>query len=346
MSRRAVLLTEGLSDPLNAKTAVCLLRYCPDEVTAVLDSTQAGRTAEQVFEVGGQTPIIASLDEAPPSNTLVIGVAPAGGKLPPVMRAAVLGAIERGWNVVSGLHQFLSDDREFVEAARRKGVELVDVRKNNEREVATREGLNDRCLRIHTVGSDCSVGKMVVSLELARALQRGGHDAKFVATGQTGIMIEGDGCPIDCVVADFINGAAERLVRANEHRSIIVVEGQGSLIHPSYSAVTLGLLHGCVPDGLIFCYEVGRKTINRRPHIPIPPINEVMELYRHVANAAHPCRFIAVAMNSRLCKSEQDVETERQRVRQATGLPVCDVIRHGPDELASAVLRLKSDLGK
>ena len=149
--------------------------------------------------------------------------------------------------VLSGLHTFVSDDPELSEAARRHNVRIFDVRKNNERDVAQRKNINERCLRIHTVGHDCNVGKMVVSVEVTNALRKRGHDAKFVATGQTGIMIEGDGCPIDAVVADFINGAAEKLVLQNQHHEILLIEGQGSIIHPRYSAVTLGLLHGCMP---------------------------------------------------------------------------------------------------
>src|SRR5690606_36239199 len=116
------------------------------------------------------------------------------------------------------------------------------------------------------VGHDCSVGKMVVSIEVTQGLKRRGFDAKFVATGQTGIMVEGDGLPIDCVVADFVSGAAERLVLMNQHHDILLVEGQGSLVHPSYSSVTLGLLHGCLPHALILCYEVGRTHVRSEEH--------------------------------------------------------------------------------
>ena len=120
----------------------------------------------------------------------------------------------------------------------------MDVRKNNERDIAQRQNIRRDCLRILTVGQDCSCGKMVVSVEVARALQRRGKDAKFVATGQTGILLEGDGCPVDCVVSDFLNGAVEKLVLANQHHDILIVEGQGSITHPQYSPVTLGLVHG------------------------------------------------------------------------------------------------------
>jgi uncharacterized NAD-dependent epimerase/dehydratase family protein len=244
--RRMILLTDGVTNVGTAKTAVNLIRYKPEEVAAILDPSNAGKTSRELFGLGN-VPVIRALADAPDANVLAIGIAPAGGKLPQTMRAALLEGIGRGMEILSGLHQFLGDDPELAEAARRHHVRIFDVRKNNERDVTQRKNLDPRCLRIHTVGHDCNVGKMVVSVEAANALRRRGHDAKFVATGQTGIMIEGDGCPIDAVVADFINGAAEKLVLQNQHHEILLIEGQGSIIHPRYSAVTLGLLHGCMP---------------------------------------------------------------------------------------------------
>ena len=347
MDRRLLILTEGVRDPLAAKTGISVIRYRPEGVVAVLDSAQAGRTAEEVFGVGGELPVVGSLDDPPAADadTLLIGVAPPGGKLPGPMRRIVLDAIERGMNVESGLHEFLSEDAELRDAAARSGAILKDVRKNDERDVATRQGIDPQCLRIQTIGNDCSVGKMIAAIEVSRALRRGEHDGKFVATGQTGILIEGEGCPIDTVVGDFINGAAERLVLANQHHPILLIEGQGSLIHPRYSAVTLGLLHGCMPDGLILCYEVGRERVFGMDHVPLAPLERVIDLYERAANVMHPCRVIGVAMNSRRC-SDAEAEAERERVRERLGLPVCDVLRHGPGELADAVLQYGKVIGK
>jgi uncharacterized NAD-dependent epimerase/dehydratase family protein len=261
------------------------------------------------------------------------------------MKAVILQGIARRMTIVSGLHEFLSDDPAFADAAARHGAALVDVRKNSEREVAHRKGIEARCLRIHTVGHDCNVGKMVVSLELSLALKRAGHDAKFVATGQTGILIEGDGCPVDAVVVDFINGAAERLVLAHQHHAILLIEGQGSLAHPRYSPVTLGLLHGTMPDGLIMCYEVGRETVFGMDEVPLPSLEALIRLYETLANVMHPCRVIGVAMNSRRCTGAE-ADRERDRVRGELGLPVCDVLRHGPEALMDSVLALQRELGK
>jgi D-glutamate N-acetyltransferase len=344
MPRRLVLLTQGYARTLKAKTAVSLLRYRPEQVVAVLDDQEAGQTAQAVFGVGGDIPVVGSLNQVEGADTLLIGIATPGGFLPESMRAVILDAIGRGMNVESGLHAFLCDDSKIQQAAQDAGVTLNDVRKNDEHDVSGRKGINDTCLRIQTVGHDCSVGKMIVSIELAQALHGAGRDAQFVATGQTGIMIEGSGIPIDCVVADFINGAAEKLVLQNQHHEIIVVEGQASLVHPRYSSVTLGLLHGCVPHGLIMCYEMGRTQVYNLEHLTIPPLKDIIELYEHSADHNYPCKVIGIAMNSKHIKDDAAVEAERQRLRDELDLPVCDVIRHGTDELVQATLDLQQDL--
>ncbi len=222
---------------------------------------------------------------------------------------------------------------------------MVDVRDNDEHDVANRQGIRDDCLRIHTVGNDCSLGKMVVAVEVARGLARRKVDAKFVATGQTGILIEGDGCAVDRVISDFVNGAAEKLVLANQHHEVIVIEGQGSLFHPRYSCVTLGLLHGSMPDGLILCYEMGRTCVSGMEPLPLASLEEVRDFYERAASIMHPCRAIGVAINGNTF-SDAEVAAERDRVRKRMGLPACDVLRHGPDELVSAVLALRTQLGK
>jgi uncharacterized NAD-dependent epimerase/dehydratase family protein len=337
---RLVILTEGRTEPVGAKTAACMIRYGKDEVVALLDSTQAGKTAQELLGVGGEIPVIARLEDAPTANTLLIGIAPSGGRIPAAWRPIVLESINCGCDVISGLHDFLSDDPEFAEAARQQNVQLIDVRKNSERDIANRQNIRRDCLRILTVGQDCSVGKMVVSVEVARALQRRGHDAKFVATGQTGILIEGDGCPVDRVVSDFLNGAVEKLVLANQHHVILMIEGQGSITHPRYSPVTLGLVHGAMPQGMILCYEAGRQMVRDMDEIPLTPLAKLRELYETMARVMCPSRVIGIGLNSRRL-SDREAAIERERVGGELGLPVCDVIRDGPDELVDAVLALR-----
>ena len=266
MARKILILTEGLSSPHSAKTACGVIRFRRDEVVGVLDTTVPPQPAQALLEVGGDLPVVNSLDALPEANVLLIGIAPSGGTLPAPMRALVLGAIERGMDVDSGLHEFLNDDPEFAAAAAASGSTLRDLRRNSERDVARRQNISVDCLRIHTVGHDCSVGKMAVSIEVARGLAKRGVDAKFIATGQTGMLVEGDGCPVDAVVTDFISGAVEKQILAHQHHEVLVIEGQGSITHPCYSAVTLGLLHGCLPHGLIYCYEMGRKMAKGASH--------------------------------------------------------------------------------
>lgn len=338
MSRKMVILTEGHSDPRTAKTACSVIRYRPAEVVAVLDSTLAGKTTQDVLQVGGSLPFVSRLDEAPEANTLLIGIAPPGGKIPASWRAIVSEALHKGMNLVSGLHEFLGDDPEFQEAADQSGAEIWDVRKNQEKEIARCEGLDESCFRVLTVGNDCGVGKMVTAIEINQALKTAGVDAKFVATGQTGIMVEGDGCPIDCVVADFVSGAAERLVLDRQHHDVLMIEGQGSLAHLAYSPVTLGLMHGTAPHAMILGYEVGRTQMTSLNHRSIPPLGDLFRAFELMANLRHPSSIIGISMNSRLL-TEAQADAERSRVESEFGLPVCDVFRDGPQVLADRVLR-------
>ncbi|WP_428388653.1 DUF1611 domain-containing protein [Mucisphaera sp.] len=342
---RIVVLTEGHSSVFYAKTAYSVIRYRRKEVMALLDSTQAGKTSGELLGVGGDLPVIAGLTEVPEADTLVIGIGVHGGKFPETMRRHVLEAAERGMTIISGMHDFLSDDPDIAAAAEHSGARLWDVRKNHEHDVAEGKGLDETCYRMLTVGQDCSVGKMIVSIEIANELKKRGEDAKFVATGQTGIMVEGDGTPIDTVVADFINGAAEKLVLRNQHHDILCVEGQGSILHPSYSSVTLGLLHGCRPDGLILCYEAGRQTIKGLDHLTLKDLKTYRRLYEDLATELHPCTVIGVGMNSRQLNDDQ-VADERKRVEDELQLPVCDVVRDGPGVLVDSVLEHKAAVGK
>ncbi len=341
MKRKMVLLTWGHSNPRTAKTATGLLRYCPDECVAVFDPDNAGRFAREFLETGGETPIIAKLKEAPNADTLVMGIAPPGGRIPAAWRAVLLEAIDRGMNLLSGLHDFLSDDVELARAAEAKNVKITDVRKNNFRQIACRQGINPNCLRIHTVGHDCSVGKMVVSLELSRGLNARGRDSQFVATGQTGIMVAGAGLPLDCIVADFVSGGAEQLVLENQHHEIIIVEGQGSLVHPSYSGVTLSLLHGCLPHALVFVFEAGRDCVGGLEHVKIPSLAEQRKLFETMARIYQPCTTIGFAMNGRQL-SPKEAHRLAQQIENEMQLPVVDVIRDGADRLLDAVERFHS----
>ncbi len=341
--RRLVILTDGHSDPITAKTAVCLMRYCPEEVIGILDRQRAGQRASQVFGIGGDTPVIGSLADASSPTALVIGIAPSGGRVPREWRPIIQQALGKGLDVISGLHEFLGDDAEFAAAARGSGARIHDVRRNQENDVASGRNIREDCLRLLTVGQDCSVGKMVVAVELARALRAKDQDAHFIATGQTGIMVSGEGCPVDRVISDFLAGAVEKMLLAQQHHGILLFEGQGSISHPKYSAVTLGLLHGCRPQGMILCYEAGRTAVHGMDWVPLRPLDQLVSVYEMAAGLVAPGKVIAVAANTRQL-SPAAASEEMDKVGAALHLPVFDVVRDGCGGLAEAVLARKAEL--
>src|SRR5256714_1313709 len=278
MRERFHILAVGKLEPMTSKTANCCIRYMPERIVGVFDRAHAGMTVQQVLGFGGALPVVGDfergLDVGAPA--VLIGIAPMGGRLPAEWRDWLRCAIEHGLEIWSGLHTFIGDDPELGALARERGVRIFDARKPPlNLPVADGRAAEVDAYVVHTVGSDCNVGKMTVQVELRNALIERGHRTRFVATGQTGIFIEGWGVAVDAVVADFIAGAAEWLVlEAAKDADIILVEGQGSLIHPGYSGVTLGLLHGACPDALILCHQATRDYIGdyhgREPWGTIP----------------------------------------------------------------------------
>ncbi|WP_425398495.1 DUF1611 domain-containing protein [Aeoliella sp.] len=341
--KNIVLLTDGASRSGSAKTATGVVRYRQQDVAAILDRDEVGSTAQQLFGFGSEIPVVGSLGEVPTADALFIGIAPAGGNLPEAWKPILLEALQRGVDVVSGLHDFLVNDPQLVAAARKHDAKLIDVRRNHEKTVADHASFPANNLRIHAVGHDCSVGKMVVTLEVERELQRRGANTRFLATGQTGIMIAGDGVPVDCVVADFISGAVEQMLLRNTDAEIMLVEGQGSISHPSFSGVTMGLLHGCAPQGMILCYEAGRTAVKGLPHVPLKSLSEYVRVYETIAGLRYPSRVIAVAVNGKNL-DDAALDEEVRRVQDELGLPACDVYRHGAGVLADAVEKLRTEV--
>jgi uncharacterized NAD-dependent epimerase/dehydratase family protein len=342
--RPLVLLAEGCLTPQDAKTAVGILRYRPERVAAVLDSTRAGRRASECVGAGGDVPVVADLDAAAAhgGRALLIGIAPAGGVLPERWRALVRDALARGWDVISGLHRFLADDAEFAELARRHGGRLVDVRRPPvDAPLAAGRAAALDALVVLTVGSDCNVGKMTTALELTRALERAGVGAEFVATGQTGMMIAGGGAAIDAVPADFAAGVTERLVlEAATRAGIVVVEGQGALRHPAFSGVTLALMHGAAPAALVLCHEAGRDALRSLPpgeRRAIPPLAQLRDEVERAAALVREARVVAAALNTRAL-DEAAARGACERAAAELGVPVTDPVRFGAEPLAQAVL--------
>jgi D-glutamate N-acetyltransferase len=338
VSTRYLLLAEGFSgDPLYGKTMRGVLRYRHDDVAAILDSSRAGETEDGV-------PVVGTVDEAIPygPTTALVGVVTQGGRFPPAWMEVLRACIEHGLNLENGLHVFLGDDPELRELAERHGVELRDLRRPPaDLSTATGENLAVDATIVLTVGSDCAIGKMTVSCELDLEARRRGLRSVFVPTGQTGMVIAGWGIAIDAVVADFLAGAAERLVVGGRDRGgdLLWVEGQGALLHPVYSGVTLGLYHGSVPHLLVLCHEVGRTEIEGAgggPH-RIPPLRDLVEVHERVALPARPARVAAVALNTARL-DEAEARAAIAKAEAETGLPADDPVRFGAGMLVDTVL--------
>jgi uncharacterized NAD-dependent epimerase/dehydratase family protein len=340
---RIVILTQGKSTPTDAKTATGLLRYRPEQVVGVLDSTRAGEKTGEVLGVGGAIPFISKLKEVK-ADTLLIGIAPAGGRLPREWRVIIREAIERGMDVVSGLHYFLSEDEEFKELASKHGARLHDVRKPSPHLTVSKDiAKSAPCHRVHTVGHDCSVGKMVAAIEITNALRKRRRRAEFIATGQTGIMVWGWGVPIDRVISDFVAGAIEEQIVEHQDEEFLLIEGQGSLIHPLYSGVTLGLLHGCAPQSMVMVFDPVRKKVKHTDH-PMPPLREVVRIYEDMAALMTPSRVVALAANTYSLSARQ-ADAAVKRAEDELGIITADIIRHGPGRIVEAVLKRHAELG-
>jgi uncharacterized NAD-dependent epimerase/dehydratase family protein len=333
---RLLILAEGFSgDPHYGKTARGVLAYGERPVVALLDSERAGEEQSGV-------PIVATVEEAMgyEPTTALVGVATAGGRFPPAWRELLGQAISSGLDIENGLHQFLADDDELSALARAYGVELRDLRRPPAGlNVPTGRNLELPTRNVLTVGSDCAIGKMTVSLELDRAAQRRGLASRFVPTGQTGIAIAGWGIAVDAVVSDFLAGAAEQLLVEGHERGgeLLWVEGQGALTHPAYSGVTLGLIHGSAPHALVLCHQAGTSEVEGYPGHPLLPLPELVELHERISLPARKANVAAIALNTRTL-GEAEARAAVEQAAAETGLPADDPVRFGADRLLDAVL--------
>lgn len=273
------------------------------------------------------------------ARALLIGVAPVGGKIPAHWAPVLIEAMEAGLDLISGMHTRLNDMPDLVAAAARTGRRLHDVR-TPPAGLPTANGLKRSGFRLLTIGTDCALGKKYTALALTRAFRERGLSADFRATGQTGIMIAGAGIPIDAVVADFIAGAAELLSPANHEEHWDIIEGQGSLFHPAYAGVSLGLLHGSQPDVLVLCHEAGRERVMGQPSFLLPSLTEAIDLNLTLARRTNPAvRCAAVSLNTSKL-SDEDSLTAIAEVSRELGMPCADPLRHDTQfsELVDACL--------
>lgn len=335
MLPRYLVLVDRSFDLFNAKFAVGLVRYRPETIAAFLDRQRAGQRVEDAIGVDHPAPIVGSFEaglEASPTH-LLIGINPAGGALPAEWRTIIGQALRAGLDVVSGLHTFLGDDPELAATAAGLGRELIDLRRPPaEKRIGYGRAAGTRARRILTVGTDCAVGKMTAALELVAAAKADGLDARFLATGQTGIAIAGGGIPLDAIIGDFMPGAVEHLVLEAGDSDLVVVEGQGSLYHTGYAPVTLALLHGTMPDALLLCHHPGLDRV-RGAEIAIPPLAEVIAYHEQVMAPIRACRVEAInLMTPHL--SDDEARRAVDEAAAATGLPATDLVRFGAAPLA------------
>ena len=335
----AILAHEQFPD--RAKTAVGVLRYADRDVVAVLDRENAGcRVADFLPDVQ-DAPIVESVADVPESfDALLVGIAPIGGGFEESWRPDVCGALERGCDVIAGLHYFLEDDAEFRTLAAEHGGDIWDVRKPpDDLTVATGRAADVAAEVVLTVGTDCSTGKMTASIELVEAATERGIDAALVPTGQTGIVIEDWGIPIDRTVSDFTAGAVERMVRERgDDHELLVVEGQGAITHPAYSAVTCGILHGAMPDALVLCHEAGREVVHGYESFPIPDVSAVASLYEDLAQPVHETSVAAGCLNTATLGGDGAARDTLSEYGDAIGAPATDPVRFDAGEILDSLL--------
>jgi uncharacterized NAD-dependent epimerase/dehydratase family protein len=328
-----LLFLGDVTEPGYAKTAFGLRDWaadrCVGELACSEDAVTTGlprMTPKEAYARG--------------ARALVIGVANPGGVIKPAWMASLVAALEAGLDLVAGMHARLEDSRELKAAADRLGRRLIDVRRAPPG-IPIASGRKRPGKRLLTVGTDCALGKKYTALAIARAFVQRGLDADFRASGQTGIMIAGGGIPMDAVVSDFEAGAAELLSPAAAPDHWDVIEGQGSLFHPAYSAVSLGLLHGSQPDVIVLCHEPGREHLLGFPDFPTPGLSEAIDLHLKLGALTNPdIRCGGISFNTS-AMSEAEADAVMDRASRALGLPVADPIRGGPafERLVEACLR-------
>jgi uncharacterized NAD-dependent epimerase/dehydratase family protein len=340
---RFLILADGDFGPMTSKTANSVIRYLPERTVGVLDRSHAGKTAQEILGFGGKIPVVGSMREglALGPTAVLVGIAPQGGRLPEAWRFWLAEALDGGCDLWSGLHTFLADDPMLAEKARRGGRQIHDLRRPPpDLPVASGAAKTVDPYVVLTVGTDCNVGKMTAQLQLTKQLNATGLRTRFVATGQTGIMIEGWGIAVDAVVADFVAGSAERLVlQGAKDADVVLVEGQGSINHPGYSAVTLGLLHGSCPDALILCHQSSREYLGdyrEAAWLRIPPLSEYIRLYETIGSAVHPTKVIGISLNT-YDLSDEAARRACEAATRETGLPATDPVRFDAKPLLDAV---------
>jgi len=325
-----LLFLGDVSNPLDAKTAMGLRDWRPEGCVGQF------RLPGCAVDLG-LPDMSFSEAVAAGANSVVIGVAPSGGALKAEWVAVLTEAIRSGLSLVSGLHRKLTEESELVKAADASGQQLIDIRVPPA-SIPIATGRQRSGKRLLMVGTDCCVGKKYSALSLHKALQERGVAATFRATGQTGILISGGGIPMDAVVSDFLSGAAETLTpdAASDHWDVI--EGQGSLFHPAYAAVTLGLLHGSQPDAMVLCHGSGRTVIDEYEDYPVPDLRQCVAHYEQAARVTNKqSSIVGISLNTQGLSDIEALSACRD-ASTLTGLPCVDPMRHALDPILDALL--------
>ncbi len=335
---RLVLLAHEKFTGMGGKTARGVYFYSPHDVVGILDRTLAGHYADEFFPGRRHVPILSRLEEVGDYDALLIGVAPIGGKLPGEWREEIRSALENGKMVISGLHDFLSEDPEFRKIAEQSGAKIWDVRKPPEN-LRVADGSGRGLNTVLVAGTDCSVGKMLTAVELTRGAREKGVNAGFVATGQTGIMIGADaGYVVDRIPGDFMAGAVEELVKnVASRKELVFVEGQGALTHPAYSGVTLAILHGSYPRKIILAHDPTRKEHHDYPGFPIPRLERAIEMYETLAESVSGGRVVGIAIDGERM-SDEEVSRYSEKIQDELSLPAVDVLRGDTNRLLQNIL--------
>lgn len=339
--RVAILLHDGIKGA-HGKTGVALLRYSEATIVAVIDRECAGKSLPKLTGINRDVPIVATVEKALAykPDVLVIGIAPSGGILPDEWWQEIKQAIAHGLSIVNGLHTPMATPE--IQNSLREGQWIWDVRQEPPNlPIASGKARSLACRRVLTVGTDMGVGKMSASLELNKVSQQRGLRSKFLATGQAGLMIAGDGIPLDAVRVDFAAGAVEQMVMqyGNDY-DILHIEGQGSLLHPG-STATLPLIRGTQATHLILVHRAGQTHIRNHPQVEIPPLSDVIGLYETVARAGGAfaaVKVVAIALNT-FHLNISDAQQAIEQVQAETGLPCTDLVRFGADLVLDEVMK-------
>lgn len=327
--------------PDEGKMMKGVMRYGDYTLTGIIDHDHVGESSADYLPTLPDVPIVERVtDVTAPTDALLIAERPEDGKLTPLQQSEIKTALSRGWDVLSGLHQKLSEQPEFRDLAEQHGATIHELRHPPDETVIANGTAGEVDAHvILTVGTDCRQGKMTTTMELVEAARNLGINAGAVATGQTGIAITGSGVCIDRTPADFTAGFVERLVHeADEQYDLVIIEGQASILHPAYAADTIGLLHGAMPDGLILCHHATRSAFRNWERFEIPTIEQYVETYDAVTAPLFSTEIVGGSLNTSEIDTDAEARAAIETFEAKLDTPATDVIRFGPDSLLETIV--------